>query len=365
MSVEELRQQLDALDARLIDLIAERQRLVTGIGRLKQQTGSGTRDYRREKVVIERAHANAERSGVPPALAEAVMRMLIESSLATQEEDYVRATARGEGRRALVIGGSGRMGAWFARFLDSQGFEVTVADPIAPAGGFEHVTDWRNLELNHDLIVVAAPLRRSNEVLLELAQCKPAGIVFDIGSLKSPLREGLDALRAAGCRVTSVHPLFGPGANLLSGRHVVFVDLGDRGATDEVRRLFASTMAVPVDMSLEQHDRLMGYVLGLSHALNIAVFSTLTNSGEAAPELARISSTTFDRQLAVASEVARENPRLYFEIQSLNAHGGHALRGLREAVDELLRCVEQGDETGFVAMMERGRGYLAARQAPR
>ena len=67
------------------------------------------------------------------------------------------------------------------------------------------------------------------------------------------------------------------------------------------RELFAPTMAEQVVMTLDDHDRLIAYVLGLSHALNIAFFTALAESGEAAPKLARLSSTTFDAQLDVAT----------------------------------------------------------------
>ena len=84
------------------------------------------------------------------------------------------------------------------------------------------------------------------------------------------LRGGLDALRAAGLRVSSIHPMFGPNTELLSGRHVIFIDLGQGDALERTRALFAPTMVEQVVMSLDEHDRLIAYVLGLSHAVNIA-----------------------------------------------------------------------------------------------
>ena len=159
--------------------------------------------------------------------------------------------------------------------------------------------------------------------------------------------------------------MFGPDTVLLSGRHVIFIDLGDGTAVTEARALFQSTSADLVAMGLDEHDELIAYVLGLSHAINIAFFSALADSGEAAPRLAQMSSTTFDRQLAVASQVAAENPRLYFEIQHLNAHGDRALQALERAITRLTRAVRSGDQLDFVSMMERGRGYLAARPPSR
>lgn len=363
-NLEELRRRLTAIDDRVLELVAERQQLVEAIGRNKQAKGQATRDFAREKDVIEGAIAKARRLGVPDDLAEVLMRLLIRSSLATQEQDRVVSEGRGSGRRALVIGGAGRMGHWFANFLVSQGYQVEIADPAVDPDQRDGRREWREGRLDQDIIVVAAPLATSGEILEALAELRPPGLIFDVGSLKSPLRKGLDALASAGCRVTSVHPMFGPDTRLLSGRHVIFSDVGNPQATREARELFDSTMAEQVEMSLEQHDRLIAFVLGLSHALNIAFFTALAESGADVPLLAQLSSTTFDAQLEVCRRVASENPWLYFEIQSLNEHGASALSALARSVDKIRRAIETGDAAGFVQLMERGRDYLASRRPP-
>jgi chorismate mutase / prephenate dehydrogenase len=117
-------------------------------------------------------------------------------------------------------------------------------------------------------------------------------------------------------------------------------------------------MAVRVDMDLDSHDRTVAYILGLSHAVNIAFLAALAESGEQADRLKQLSSTTFDAQLDVARKVARENPHLYFEIQHLNEYGESALAGLRSAVERLSAAVADGDERGFTTMMERGANYV-------
>jgi chorismate mutase/prephenate dehydrogenase len=364
-SLEELRARLDVIDRQLLELVAERQALGAQIAAVKRATGQSTRDYRREREVLLKARRDAESLNVSPALAESLMHALIQGSLTKQEQARIAWQGRGSGRHALVIGGRGKMGRWFADFLASQGFAVTIADPAGELPGFDHVADWRTTDLRHDLIVVATPIRIANDVLAELAARAPTGVVFDLGSLKTPLRAGLEALRAAGCHVTSVHPMFGPDTALLSGRHVIFIDLGDAQALAEARSLFASTMADLVTMGLDEHDRLIAFVLGLSHALNIAFFTALAESGEDAPRLAQMSSTTFDSQLDIATRVAGESPELYYEIQSLNQYGAESLTALRRAVERVCETIRQGDAPAFVAMMQRGHEYLRVRQAAR
>lgn len=361
MTLEELRTRLSALDRELLTLVAERQKLGREVAAAKQAEGRGIRDFGREREVLMQGRTTAQSLGVSPQLAESILRLLIRGSLTTQERIHIAAAGRGSGRTALVIGGGGKMGRWFAEFLTSQGYSVTVADPAGNVEGCGYVADWRTTALDHDFIVVATPLKVANVVLQELAARKPRGTVFDIGSLKTPLREGVRALQEAGCRVTSVHPMFGPDTELLSGRHVIFVDAGCKEALEDAQELFASTMAERVVMGLDEHDRLIAYVLGLSHALNIVFFTALADSGEAAPRLAQLSSTTYDAQVDVAGRVAKESPDLYFEIQHLNDYGRESLLALRRAVERLWRTVSTGDAADFKALMLQGREYLAGR----
>ncbi len=362
-TLQDLREQLDLLDRELVDIAARRHALSAQIARVKGETGQSTRDFRREREVLVHARTRAAELGLPPSVAERLLQTLIRSSLATQEQARVAAGGLGSGRRALVIGGSGKMGRWFVEFLASQGFGVTVADPAGPLAGYAHAQRWEELALDQDVIVIATPLGVTDGILAQIAARPPRGVVFDIGSLKTPLRTGLGALVQARCRVTSVHPMFGPDTDLLSGRHVIFVDLGDAQALQTARGLFAQTMAEQVVMSLDEHDRLIAYVLGLSHALNIAFFTALAQSGEDAPRLAQLSSTTFDAQLDVATRVASESPALYYEIQRLNAYGAESLAALQSAVTQLCRIVSEGDEARFASLMTRGREYLAGRAA--
>jgi chorismate mutase/prephenate dehydrogenase len=365
MNLDELRSELTALDAEILALVARRQALSGEVAAVKRATGLATRDFAREREVILRGRTAAERLGLEPDLAESLLRQLIQSSLATQEQARVAAQGQGSGKRALVIGGRGKMGGWFCDFLASQGFQVTIADPEGGLPGFDQLADWQDHPLDSDLIVLATPLSATADILKHLAKRAPRGLIFDLGSLKTPLRAGLDALVKAGCRVTSLHPMFGPDTQLLSGRHVIFIDLGDKQALREAQALFAPTMAERVVMGLDEHDRLIAYVLGLSHALNIAFFTALANSGEAAPRLARLSSTTFDSQMEVASRVAAESPELYFEIQSLNEYGAESLMALQEAVAHLVTAVRSKDADAFTALMLRGRAYFDVRAQAR
>jgi prephenate dehydrogenase len=169
-----------------------------------------------------------------------------------------------------------------------------------------------------------------------------------LGSLKTPLRAGpRRALVKAGCRVTSLHPMFGPDTELLSGRHVIFIDLGDADALAEAQELFAPTMAERVVMGLDEHDRLIAYVLGLSHALNIAFFTALADSGEAAPRLA----TAVEHHLRFAAGGGEPRgggkPGPVFRDPELERLRRRVAARLQQAVERLVAAVKTKNAPRF------------------
>ena len=64
----------------------------------------------------------------------------------------------------------------------------------------------------------------------------------------------------------------------------------------------------------------------------------------------------------IASEVARESPELYFEIQRLNDYGAESLDALAQAVDHLRSAVQHNDQAGFSALMRQGCEYTQGRR---
>jgi len=348
----ELRNRLDEIDSGIIDLVAERQAVVTAIGEHKLKTGAPLRHYAREREVIDRGMARAESLGLSGLVAREILETLIHHSLGNQETYQLVQSDHGQGKQALVIGGLGRMGEWMSRYLDMVGYHVDVADPVDKETPFDRVSDWETVISDYDLVVVAVPLRPSNAILHRLAELKPRGLIFDIGSLKSPMESGLEALAQSGCRVCSVHPMFGPDEIGLSGRHILFVDVGNKEALADARALFAHTAADCVDLSLQEHDEVMAWVLGLSHLVNIAFASALAESGEAVPLLRQISSSTFNAQLKVAAQVVSENPHLYYEIQQGNRMTGEVVDQFRRVFEELARAVRVGDEISWTRAME-------------
>ena len=359
--LKKLRSKLSEIDLKIIDLIHQRQSLSQDIGILKRTKGKPTRDYKREKEVIELAKEHASKLNIESEMIVDLMQLLIKSSLKTQEKARVKEEGLGSGQKVLVIGGCGRMGNWFVEFLTSQGYTVEISDPSQERSSDNSFQNWKDADDNYDMTVIAAPLRESVTILSDMLETGRKGIVFDIGSLKSPVKDLLKRMAQKGIQVASIHPMFGPDADLLTGKHIIFMNIDSNKTLSKVRQLFESTTAQLIEMSIDSHDFAISYVLGLSHTLNIAFAKVLASSGENKDLLSELSSTTFKDQLSVAKRVTDENPHLYYEIQYMNKHSSKMINELSAVIENISQYIEQGDEDAFVAMMEDGKSYFSVK----
>ncbi|HVO77294.1 MAG TPA: prephenate dehydrogenase dimerization domain-containing protein, partial [Methanomassiliicoccales archaeon] len=124
------------------------------------------------------------------------------------------------------------------------------------------------------------------------------------------------------------------------------------------RELFEGIGLNVREIELEDHDEIIAYVLGLSHAINIAFFTALARSGRAFEDLKQYASTTFNKQECAARGVAMENPELYYEIQHVNPRTQEVLDLLIESVEEVRKAATEPGGERFVEMMEAGNRYF-------
>ncbi len=352
--LEALRARIRALDLELIDRVGERQELARRAGELKRRQGRPTVDFEQERVVLDRVREAARARGLDEAIAQDLFVALIRASVTVQDEDNLRASALGVGSRAVVVGGAGRMGRWFGRFLAAQGYVVSSLDPVGAAD--ENAAAERDLA-GAELIICSTPPAVTARLYADWAARMPAGVIVDIASIKTPLVAPIRALRAAGARVASIHPLFGPATILLRDADVVICDTGDAPAAAAIEALFLPTTARLVHLSLEDHDRIMADLLSLAHATANAFALALPAAEHP------VRSTTFRALEDLAAAVVRESPDVYFEIQASNPHSAAALDRLRAALDRVATAVMAGDPVAFGHLLAAGRERTAVRGA--
>lgn len=349
--LKELRARLLDIDERMLKLWKERDDAARRIGELKHQQGLPLQNFEVEKAVLEHALTLGISNGLNVERVRSMIRLLIESAISVQEREHVKRSQRG-GQSALIVGGAGLMGGWFARFLEEQGFEVFVEDP-RPS---QYPPAPKDKKL--DLILVATPPSTVPHVLKgAVKRAGPDTLIADISSIKANAVPVLRTLAADGHKVTSLHPMFGPGADVLMGRNVLILDCGRKDAVESAKTLFKNTAARIHELKVEEHDAYMAELLGLSHATSLVFNETLAQGELTFAKLEPLASTTFRKQVDVSREVSRENPKLYYEIQALNPESSQIFDRLEAAVKTLRGIVERRDERGFVDFVKRAKQF--------
>jgi chorismate mutase/prephenate dehydrogenase len=344
--LDALRERIRELDRALVALAAERVVVARQVGEAKRRADQPIVDYAQERVVLERARDAANAAGLDARVAEAILVTLIRAAVSAQDQDSWRRASVGLGKTAVVVGGEGRMGRWFTRFLADQGY-VTGALDIRSSGD-EHA--WAHAALpSADLVVCSTPPAATAALYDGWIASPPSGVIVDIASIKTPLIDPIRRLQAAGASVASIHPMFGPSVVLLRDCDVVVCDTGDRAATDAVVQLFTSTTARLLDLPLEEHDRLMADVLTLAHATVIAFALALPDTP------VPVRSTTLGALETLSASLMRESPDVYYEIQALNPNSAGALDRLAGAIARVRAAVGSHDAEAFRALMDEGR----------
>ncbi|MFC6355220.1 chorismate mutase [Luethyella okanaganae] len=93
VTIEDVRQRIDALDLRIVELIAERQKWVVTAGSLKMDQ-QAVRAPARVEQVITKVRVLAEESGASPEVVERTYRALITAFIDLELEQQARRTRR-------------------------------------------------------------------------------------------------------------------------------------------------------------------------------------------------------------------------------------------------------------------------------
>ncbi|MDU9376567.1 T-protein [Methanocorpusculaceae archaeon Sp1] len=347
--LDALRMQLADIDRGIMELVGKRNAIAKVIGERKAAANEEVVVPSVEKVVVKRFVDAGATAGVSAAAATRIARAVIDESVEVQGQIPRHA----EPKKICVVGGNGAMGRWLSAFFAGRGHAVSVA-VLDPANAKYPVMTVAEACNTAEVIVVSTPVTTAAAVLAEIFASKTSALVFDILSVKSPVAEILENMADAGMNVCSVHPMFGPSAPSVAGRNVVVADCGCPPAVEEAAVLFSG--GTILRMLLEEHDPAAAYVLGLSHAVNLAFSEALVRSGFSAEMLNAVSSTTFRKQVAVSREVSGENAALYYAIQRENPYNDAAVGHLADAISELQTL----DKEEFCERMAAGAAWYQA-----
>lgn len=336
--LEGLRRDIDAIDERIVDLLAQRHTKVQEVVGLKKAQRLPVYHPAREENLISRRREQAAEAGLDPDHVEELYRSILRHSRVRQTVQVPRTGVRA-GAKVLLVGGQGQMGQYFGRWFSAAGYEVRILD----------ADDWGRADelcAGIDLALVGVPIDRTAQVIRDLGPRLPGKCVLaDITSIK---KEPLEAMLAAHAGpVVGFHPLFGPTTSTMEQQVVAAV----AGRADEdcqwVMDQWSAWGCIVLPVAAEEHDKLMAIVQALGHFATFAMGDFLCRRNADITRTLELSSPIYRLELGMIGRLFAQDPALYAEIILASPERRRLLLEFVDALGRHRAMLESGDKESF------------------
>ncbi len=243
-----------------------------------------------------------------------------------------------------IIGGSGRMGRWFKRLFEHEGYEVLISDLHTPLTN-------KDLAIRCDVLILSVPMPVFEDVLKEIGPLisEKKGVI-DLCSLKKFQTKAM--LDLTKCEVVAAHPLFGPGEKDLCGQKVVLWPARGKRWFSWFKQFVENAGGKPVIISPEEHDQAMAIIQVINHFMLLALGKLIDDSGIPLEKIKALATPAFVRQLDILARFADQDPYLYGAIQFDNPSGGEMRNRYIDIAKKLNEIAQKQDLESFVTIFK-------------
>ena len=244
-----------------------------------------------------------------------------------------------------VIGGTGRMGAWFADLLEQTGSDVLRAGRRTELTPAEMVRQC-------DVSVISVPVEDTVRVIQEIGPLVPGeGLLMDLTSIKVEPMKAM--LRYSSAEVVGMHPLFGPDSAARNSnlRVVVCPGRGKQGL-GWLRNILRQAGLGVTTLSAEEHDRIMGLVQGVNHFSTLVLALCIQRSGISLEDLLNCSTQTFGRRLDRIISIMGQPSGLFGSLLMETSSAKGFIARYMNAAEELTKVISGKDRETFERVFE-------------
>ncbi len=243
-----------------------------------------------------------------------------------------------------IIGGTGGIGKWFARFFQNEGFKVQIS-------GRKTGLDIPTLARECPIVIVSVPIKVTCQVIEQVGPLMPAeSLLMDLTSLKEePVKTMLKYSRS---EVIGLHPLFGPEIKALTGHNIVICPARGQKWLPRIKAVFIKNQARIIETTPERHDEWMALVQVLNHLNSITMGLALKRSGFDLKELNPVSTPAFDAKMDILKKIFGPNSGLYAQIITQNPHIDRVFKDYQQSLSELKKWIDRKDSEGLQKRIE-------------
>lgn len=338
IELNELRDQIDAVDKQIVELLAERLSLVEKVGEVKSKHGLPIYAPDREAAMLASRREEAEKRGVPPQLIEDILRRTMRESYASEKDSGFKCL-NPELRSIVIVGGNGQLGGLFKRMFELSGYQVKILGS----------QDWANAaEIVKDagMVVVSVPIHLTDSVIKKLPSLPSDCILCDLTSIKAePLAAMLEAHAGP---VVGLHPMFGPDIPSMAKQVIICSDGREPESYQWLLKQFEIWGASICAIDAEEHDNGMTLIQALRHFTSFAYGSHLSKENPNLDTLVQLSSPIYRLELAMVGRLFAQDPDLYGDIIMSSQRNIDMIKRFHQRFGEAIEILDHRNKAEFV-----------------
>ncbi|WP_314722489.1 bifunctional chorismate mutase/prephenate dehydrogenase [Haemophilus pittmaniae] len=347
--LNDLRAEIDATDRELLQLLAKRLELVTQVGDVKHRHGLPVYVPERESQMLAARRLEAEKMGISGDLIEDILRRIMRESYHS-ENQFGFKTVNPHIKKIVIVGGYGKMGQLFARYLRASGYPISILDR----------EDWDVAEAiltNADVVIVSVPIANTLQTIERLKSYLTKNMLLaDLTSVKrEPLAKMLEVHQGP---VLGLHPMFGPDIPSMAKQVVVRCDGRDAEQYQWLLAQIEIWGAKIYQTDAAEHDHNMTYVQALRHFATFANGLHLSKQPVNLANLLALSSPIYRLELAMIGRLFAQDAALYADIIMDKPENLQVIESLKQSYEEALAFFEKGDKDGFINAFEEVRAWF-------
>lgn len=266
---------------------------------------------------------------------------------------YPRVDMRVKKIRKFGFIGTGSMSQWFAKRLESEGYETILTGRSTTIRPEEMIPDI-------DVLIICVPISKTGESISQYGPLltENQGLILLAGEAENIL-----ATAAANCRqgveIMLVHNLWGPAAATMKDKNASVVKTSSSGPLcSEFEGFLYKHGAAIIHDSANQHDLFMGVGQKLPTTISMAMAMALDQNKITPDDISSHTTLTSLYGILAMARIHFQNPQTYAEIMATSGDGQKIVKNFAENLLQLIELSETGDIPALIDIINNNRAYL-------
>ena len=252
-----------------------------------------------------------------------------------------------------ILGGKGRMGQWFNKFLSSIGCEVIIYDLDSKISATE-------LCNRSDVLILSLPMDVTKKVFDEIKPfLNEKHLVVENCSIKSSSLPYKVKEAPSEVEVLGIHTMFANDIESLKNQNVIVTNTDkSKSKSKQFEDILYKYGARITHASVEDHDKVVSFIHSLMQLALISMAEVMRENFKTEDEIEPFSSPNSRNILNTLKRIIHQEDELIRDIQVLNSQSKPMQAKFQKVLTRLTKSLEKEEVNDLLDSVEKSRRFF-------